>query len=92
MKATQRLIDSVWTLEYEITPENKLRILNYSRKDEEGYRKEKELMQCELIETEKRIVVGVLLKPYEPFQWVTEENATEKYEVENPQFIFSYTP
>lgn len=92
MKATERLIDSVWTLEYEITPSGKLHILNYSRKDPEGYEREKELMQCNLLETDQRIVIEVLLRPYQPFEWVTVENATERYEVDNPKHIFSYTP
>lgn len=92
MKATNRLISSVWTLEYEITEGGKMRILNYSRKDPEGYERESELLQCTLLETDDRIVVEVLLRPFEPFGWVTVENATQRYEVENPQHIFAYTP
>lgn len=92
MKATKRLISSVWTLEYEITEEGKMRIQNYSRKDPEGYERESELQQCTLIETDDRIVVEVLLRPFEPFGWVNVENATQRYEVENPKHIFSYTP
>lgn len=92
MKATKRLLRSVWTLEYEITDEGKMRILNYSRDDREGYDREQELLQCALIETDQRIVVEVLLRPYEPFEWVTVENATQRYEVENPQHVFTYTP
>lgn len=90
MKATKRLISSVWTLEYEITEEGKMRILSYTRDDPEGYERESELQQCSLIETDKRIVVEVLLRPYEPFGWVTVENATQRYEVENPKYIFNY--
>ncbi len=90
MKATNRLIDSVWTLEYEITDEGKLHILNYSREDPEGYERERELMQCALIETDQRVVIEVLMRDHEPFGWVTLENATQRYEVENPKYIFSY--
>jgi hypothetical protein len=92
MKATKRLITSVWTLEYEITPSGKLHILNYSRKDPEGYERESELQQCTLIETDQRVVIEVLLRPYETYEWVTVENATQRYEVDNPKHIFSYTP
>lgn len=90
MKATKRLIQSVWTLEYEITKDDKLKILHYSRNDTEGYLKETELLQHSLIETDERIVVEVLLRPYHPHEWVTMENATQRYEVENPKYIFDY--
>lgn len=91
MKATKRLIDSVWTVEYTKVSEGKVKILNYSRNDSEGYEREKELPQGELIETQDRIVTHLWLKPYDAFDgWVNEENATEIYEVVNPKFIFSY--
>lgn len=91
MKATKRLITSVWTLEYELVEANKVKILNYSRTDQEGYAKESELPQCELIESDERTVTQVLLKPYKTGEWVNHENATEVYEVINPQYIFSYS-
>ncbi|THV60740.1 hypothetical protein [Chryseobacterium candidae] len=91
MKATKRLIDAVWTVEYEKISEKKVKIINYSRTDPEGYEKEKQLPQCHLVETEGRIVTHLLLKPYKAYDlWVSEKNATEIYEVENPKFIFSY--
>ncbi|MCQ4138789.1 hypothetical protein [Chryseobacterium sp. EO14] len=91
MKATKRLITSVWTVEFEKVSEGKVKILNYSRNDSEGYEREKELLQGELIETENRIVTHLCLKPYDAFdRWVNEKNTTEIYEVVNPKFIFSY--
>ncbi|MCF2220985.1 hypothetical protein H9Q08_17000 [Chryseobacterium sp. PS-8] len=91
MKATQRLIDSVWTVEYKKVSEGKVKILNYSRNDPEGYEREKELPQCKLVEAEERIVTHLWLKPYNAFDgWINEKNATETYEVVNPKFIFSY--
>ncbi|MGC4129264.1 MAG: hypothetical protein QM564_06825 [Bergeyella sp.] len=91
MKATERLINSVWTVEYEILSERKVKILGFLRTDPEGYEREKELPQCSLIETEGRIVTHLWLKPYNAFDpWVNEKNVKEKYEVVNPQFIFSY--
>lgn len=90
MKATKRLIDAVWTVEFEIVSEGKIRILNYSRDDPEGYQREKELPQCELKEANDRIATHLWLKPYKSNEWVTKDNVTEIYEVVNPQFIFSY--
>lgn len=91
MKATKRLIKSVWTVEFEKVSDGKVKILNYSRNDPEGYERETELPNGELIETENRIVTHLWLKPYNAFDlWVDEKNVKEKYEVVNPQFIFSY--
>ena len=91
MKATKRLITSVWTIEFEKVSDGKVKILNYSRNDPEGYEREKELPNGELIETEGRIVTHLWLKPYQDFDtWVNEKNVTEIYEVANPKFIFSY--
>lgn len=91
MKATKRLITSVWTVEFEKVSEGKVKILNYSRNDPEGYEREKELPNGELIETEGRIVTHLWLKPYQDFDlWVNEKNVTEIYEVVNPKSIFSY--
>ncbi|PVV50445.1 hypothetical protein [Chryseobacterium sp. HMWF035] len=93
MKATQRLISIIWTVEYEKVSEGKVRILSYTNTDPEGYTREKELAQCELIETEDRIVTHLWLKPYDNFDpWVNTKNVKEKYEVINPQHIFSYDP
>ncbi|MBB4807107.1 hypothetical protein HNP38_002411 [Chryseobacterium defluvii] len=91
MKATKRLLTSVWTVEFEKVSEGKVKILNYSRNDPEGYEREKELPNGELIETEDRVVTHLWLKPYQDFDpWVNEKNVTEIYEVVNPKFIFSY--
>lgn len=68
MKATERLIDSVWTLEYNILPNGKVEILKYSREDIEGYENEKNLPRLNLQEDDKRIVTGVFLEPYEVFK------------------------
>jgi len=62
--------------------------MNYTRDDPEGYNREKELPQCELIEN--RIVTHLWLKPYKSNEWVNKDNVTEIYEVVNPQHIFSY--
>ena len=90
MKATKRLIDAVWTVEFYILSEGKVVIMNYARDDPEGYNREKELPQCELIEIDNRIVTHLWLKPYKSNEWVNKDNVTEIYEVVNPQHIFSY--
>ena len=90
MKATKRLITNVWTVEYFIISEGKVVIMNYTYEDPEGYQREKELPQCELVETENRIVTHLWLKPYASNEWVNKDNVTEIYEVVNPQHIFSY--
>ncbi|WP_396146039.1 hypothetical protein [Flavobacterium sp.] len=91
MKATKRLIDSVWTLEYEIVNENCIKILHYDNQDAEGYQKEKQLPRCELEETKDRTVTVVWIKPYVPFEYtMVKDHNARKYEVINPQFVFSY--
>ena len=90
MKATKRLITTVWTVEYSIISEGKVEIVSYAPDDPEGYQREKELPQGELQETENRIVTHLWLKPYKSNEWVNKDNVTEIYEVVNPQHIFSY--
>jgi len=90
MKATKRLISSVWTVEYVILNKDQVLILNYSREDPEGYAREHELPQCELEQAEGRIVTHLLIRPYKSFGWVDRKNATEVYQVMNPKHIFDY--
>lgn len=90
MKATQRLIDSVWTLEYNVLNNGKIFVINYSREDEEGYKQEKSLPRINPKENTNRVLEGVYIQPYEPFlYWAKKENSVY-YEVENPKHIFSY--
>lgn len=92
MKATKRLIDTVWTLEYEIVDENCIKILSYTNQDKEGYEKEKQLPRCELEETKDRIVTGVWIKSFVPFEYtMVKDKKAKKYQVTNPRFVFNYT-
>jgi hypothetical protein len=93
MKATHRLINSVWTVEYEIVSPTEVRIINFTRDDPEGYEREKELPQATVVEDLGRTVVGLLIrdKP-DSFAWVNEKNCDHKYTVINPQHVFSYRP
>lgn len=90
MKATQRLIDSVWTLEYTIQDDGKIFIINYNRNDVEGYEQEKNLPRMSLKENEGRIVEGVYLQPYESFKYWASKDLSAFYEVANPKHVFSY--
>lgn len=92
MKATERLIDSVWTVEYEIVGENKVKILAFNRDDDEGYEKEVELDRCNLSEKEGRVVCGLTISPNEPFRYGASMTypGSKFYEVVNPKYIFSY--
>ena len=81
MKATKRLIDSVWTLQYTMVNGYTINIVSYNRDDPEGYEKEDKLPKVRLIEKEGRVVI---------FVKITEDNKTTIYEVQNPQYIFSY--
>jgi hypothetical protein len=93
LKATHRLIDSVWTLEYQITPDNKAKIIKYSRNDTEGYKNEKSLPQCNVNEDDERTVTSITIRPkYKQFDnFVKEgEEGSTTFEVINPEHVFDY--
>jgi hypothetical protein len=79
LKAVRRIINSVWTLEYKLEPDQLLEIVRYSREDVDGYNREHELPKMTLIEDGNRIVHYV-------------EIAGKRYTVVNPAHIFSYKP
>jgi hypothetical protein len=93
MKATERMINSVWTVEYEIVSEGKVKILAYNRDDEEGYKREKELPRCKVIEDRVRNVKGLRISPVQPFSYMSieQDDNSEYFEVVNVQHIFSYS-
>jgi hypothetical protein len=91
MKATHRLIDSVWTVEYKHVSIHDVEIIKYSRSDPEGYKREQELPQATIIEDEKRIVHTLLVRDeFHPFEWVNLNNFDHSYTVVNPKHIFDY--
>ena len=91
MKATERLINSVWTVEYNEVSPTEVEIVKFSRDDQEGYDKERELPQFLLIEESGRIVTKLLIRDkYKPFEWVNEGNCDREYKVVNPKHIFSF--
>lgn len=91
MKATKRLIDSVWTIEYNVISENEVEITHFSRTDEEGYRRERELPQGVIIEAEHRTAVELIVRDkFDSFEWVNKDNADHIYKIINPKHIFDY--
>jgi hypothetical protein len=91
MKATHRLIDSVWTVEYNIVSPTEVEILKFGREDPEGYQKERELPQCTVVEDEKRTFKQLLVRnSFNAFGWVSADDCDHKYEVINPKHVFSY--
>jgi len=91
MKATHRLIDSVWTVEYNILSPTEVEILKFGRDDPEGYEKERQLPQCNVVEDDKRTFVALQVRDsFDSFKWVNAENCDREYKVVNPKHIFSY--
>ncbi len=85
--ATNRLIDSVWTLGFEIV-DGKVVIHSYDRENKIGYEKEKELPQVRIVEGEGRIIKSVKIAEYQQFGQDFSE--AKEYEVANPKFVFHY--
>lgn len=93
VKATHRLLDSVWTAEYEVISESEktIKLIKYSRNDPEGYNRERELPQCTDIEAEGRIITHLMVRDkYKPFDWVSEKDCDRIYKLINPDHVFSY--
>jgi hypothetical protein len=90
--AAQRLIDSVWTVAYQIVGEGKVKILSHSRENPEGYKRERELPRFGKVENpEGRIFTHLRIQnvPDPWSNWADKDNSTT-YEVVNPQNVFSY--
>lgn len=76
--ATNRLIDSVWTLGYEVIGEE-IKIISYDRDNEIGYMQESTLpIANKIIENEDRIVQSVVING-------------EEFNVVNKGHVFSYS-
>lgn len=90
MKATERLINKVWTLEFEKVSETEIKILNFSREDLDGYKNETAYPRLSLHEDNRRNVLGVYLMPYEPFACWADVNKFECFKVINPDYVFNY--
>jgi hypothetical protein len=95
-RATHRLLDMVWTLEFIIYHEHprSVEILSYGRTNPIGYKQEGTLPTCRLVESPQRqAVVAVDIdhshsrSPY----GIADGATMTRYEVRNPQHIFNYS-
>ena len=89
--ATERLIDSVWTVAYREV-EGGVEIVSYDRGSSIGYKQEKALWRMGFTETAKRVVTHLVIAPYKPFEYGANKDAEGAivYNIVNPQNIFSY--
>lgn len=92
IKATQRLIDSVWTVEYKVLNETEVEIIKFGRNDKDGYVNERNLSQHKIIETDDRIAIKLAIRDkYKQFDnFVNESNCDRCYNIVNQKRIFNY--
>lgn len=91
MKATRRIMDAVWTLEYRVEDHENITVLSYDHKDREGYDKERELPDVQLVEDANRVVREVWLwEKHDPMRSATSEEPDYVYAVANPGHVFSW--
>ena len=78
--AKHTLMDSVWTIIYQVRDDAKVRILHYSRNVIDGYIGDvsKDWPEGELLEDERRNVIGLRV-------------GDDEYKVANSDFIFAYS-
>lgn len=81
MKATNRIIDSVWTLTYLVLDDITIQILDYTREDKDGYELENRIPTFNIYEDHNRNIIFVKLIFNGVSKWM---------KVHNPQEIFSY--
>lgn len=87
LKATQRAISSVWTIEYRLLGDDKVEILKYGRDDPEGYEREGELPKGKIEEDKDRNAVSLMV-------WNPDSSnllGIDIYTIANPKHIFSYS-
>jgi hypothetical protein len=91
--AALRLIDSVWTLAYQIDENNEMIVLSHTRTNPIGAVQYKRLPKFITKESEVgRILQEVILYPanFDPISSSKEPEYKKTYLVANPAFIFSY--
>jgi len=87
--ATNRLLDSVWTLEYQELNTGEIEIISYSRDNPYGYDREREVPMVRLVEEDpNRTVKAVRFAEYEQFGRCTKWG--ESIPVANPKPVFQY--
>jgi hypothetical protein len=90
LHATQRLLDSVWTLTFVAHEDDTATILRYDRTNEIGYEQERNLPRVRLTEDADRNVTGIALGDYADFQYTAPSGSME-IPVRNVQNVFSYS-
>jgi len=89
--ATNRLIDSVWTVAYEMK-DDMVVIHSYDRKNPIGYEQERTLPQINLIEDENRIVRSIIINEnFDAFRMDHDEDGGQEFVVANQKNVFSYS-
>jgi hypothetical protein len=87
--ATKRLLDSVWTLAYQLTGKNEIKVLTYDRENPIGYEREKELPRVRMEEETGRILTAVYFRPYIQFEDGPVKEGPQ-HRVINPKNVFDY--
>ena len=88
-KATKRIINNVWTIEYKIIGD-RAKIIKYSRDDEEGYEREKELSTGIIRQDKDRTAQELhIWNESRPSYWY-KEDPDKIYDIINKKHIFDY--
>jgi hypothetical protein len=88
--ATQRLIDSLWTMAFIINDDQTITIISYDRENTIGYDFEKSLDRLTIEEDNDRTAQAIYLDTYEPFKYCASKENGIKYEVANKRNVFDY--
>ncbi len=86
--AVSRLINNVWSVVFERLADNKVRIYEHSPTVKEGYEREDNLQNFDLIETSDSDRTVVLLELGKQEKQILE--VKERLAVENPKNVFGY--
>jgi hypothetical protein len=91
--AVNRLIDSVWTIQYTHNPDGTVTIHGYDRDNAIGYEQEDTLCRARLIEGDGRIVqeLIVLQEPGRGFDRDLKNQPHSRFKVANPKHVFNYS-
>ena len=88
--ATHRLIDSVWTVGFVRRGTDHVKIVSYDRDNTVGYREEKTLLKCCVIEDDRRYFTGLRLYPSGTDLFSNKKQEIETLKVINQMHVFDY--
>lgn len=86
--ATKALISKVWTAEFAVCEEGKVYLISYDNENEIGYDRNRELLQCNIIEDNDRNITGLYLG--EDLRNSFSTSPKDEFKVVNQKYIFSY--